>query len=114
MDDELFAMLLEQLEEAGEVAPEFDGDVIVLRGQPGQSAPELRLHLTPALLGRVLRDLAPDYAPVFPLLEPLEAALVVLWVHIMAAVEESSPRAADIELCPPGAAAPASRRLRAR
>ncbi|MEJ2866751.1 hypothetical protein WCD74_03185 [Actinomycetospora sp. OC33-EN08] len=102
-DNELFAMLLEQLEEAGEVPPEVVGDVIVLRGQPGQREPELRLHLNPSLLGRTLRDLVPDYAPVFPLMKPLEAALVAFWVHLMAAMEEAGPGAVDIELCPPGA-----------
>lgn len=112
-NDELFTMLLEQLGEAGE-APEVDGDVVVLRGQPGQRVPELRLHLTSALLGRTLRDLAPDYAPVFPRMEPVEAALIAFWVHLMAAVEDARPGAIDIELQPrwmphvvaPGAARP--------
>ncbi|GAA4832887.1 hypothetical protein GCM10023201_21130 [Actinomycetospora corticicola] len=99
-DDELFVTLLVQLTEAGKVAPEVDGDVVVLRGQPGQRVPELRLHLTPKLLGRTLRDLAPDYAPVFPRMQPVEAALVAFWVHLMAAVEEARPGAADIELWP--------------
>ena len=37
----------------------------------------------------------------FPLLHPLEAALVAFWIHVLGAVEEAGPRTSDIELCPP-------------
>ena len=75
--------------------------VLRLTGFPYQPPGELRLHLTPGLLGRALRDLAPDYAEQFPLLKPLEAALVGFFVHLLAAIEEAGPRTSDIELCPP-------------
>ena len=101
-DAELYTMLLEQLAEVGEVIEDRDAGVLHVNGMPGQRVTPIRLHLTPELLGRALRDLAPDYAEQFPLLKPLEAALVVFWLHVLAAVEEAGPRTSDIELCPPG------------
>jgi hypothetical protein len=101
-DAELYTMLLEQLAEAGEVVEDRDAGVLHISRMPGQRVTPIRLHLTPELLGQALRDLAPDYVEQFPLLEPLEAALVVFWPHVLAAVEEAGPRTSDIELCPPG------------
>ncbi|WP_433802543.1 hypothetical protein [Actinomycetospora sp. CA-084318] len=39
----------------------------------------------------------------FPLLAPLEAALVAFWVHLMAAVEDAGPGATDVESIAPDA-----------
>ena len=100
-DAELYSMLLKQLAEAGEVVEDADAGVLHISGMPGQRVTSLRLHLTPELLGRALRDLAPDYAEQFQLLNPLEAALVAFWIHVLAAVEKAGPRTSDIELCPP-------------
>jgi hypothetical protein len=100
-DVELYAMLLEHLAEVGQVVEDRDAGVLRISGMPGQQATPIRLHLTPELLGRALRDLAPDYAEQFPLLKPLEAALIAFWIHLLAAVEEAGPRTSDLELCPP-------------
>lgn len=51
-ENELYDMLLEQLAEAGEVSSSTESGVVLLRGLPRQRGPLLRLHLTPALLGR--------------------------------------------------------------
>lgn len=108
-EDELYDMLLEQLAEAGEVSRSTETGVVFLRGLPRrQRGPLLRLHLTPALLGRALRELAPDFAPEFPRLPPLEAALVVFYLHVLAAVEKSGPGDGDIVLFPPEAGIPIS------
>ena len=107
-EDELYDMLLEQLAEAGEVSSSTETGVVLLRGLPRQRGPVLRLHLTPALLGRALRELAPDFAPEFPRLQPLEAALVVFYLHVLAAVEKSGPGDSDIVLFPPEAGIPIS------
>ena len=82
--------------------------MVLLRGLPRQRGPLLRLHLTPALLGRALRELAPDFAPEFPRLQPLEAALVVFYLHVLAAVEKSGPGDGNIVLFPPEAGIPIS------
>src|SRR4051794_4181856 len=100
-DAELYSMLVKQLAEVGHVVEDADGGVLHISGMPGQRVTPIRLHLTPELLGQALRDLAPDYAEQFPLLNPLEAALVVFWLHVLGAVEEAGPRTSDIELCPP-------------
>lgn len=105
-DAELYSTLLEQLTETGDVVEDREAGVIHLNGLPGQRAPSLRLHLTPELLGRVLRDLAPDYREQFPLLSPSEGALVAFYIQILAAVEEAGTRGRDIRLCPPGADLP--------
>ena len=107
-ENELYDLLLEQLAEAGEVSSNTETGVVLLRGLPRQRGPLLRLHLTPALLGRALRELAPDFAPEFPRLQPLEAALVVFYLHVLAAVENSGPGVGDIVLFPPEAGIPIS------
>jgi hypothetical protein len=104
-DAELYAALLEQLTEAGRVIEDPGTGVLILSGFPSQRSPALRLHLTPELLGRALRDLTPTFAEQFPLLAPLEAALVAFFLHVLGAIEEAGPYASDIELSPPGAEA---------
>ena len=101
-DAELYSMLLEQLTEVGEVIEDRDAGVLHVSGMPDQRVTPVRLHLTPELLGRALRDLAPDYAEQFPLLKPLEAALVVFWLHVLAAVEEAGPGPATSSCARPG------------
>lgn len=96
MDAELYRTLREQLAEAGEVTE--GAGYLSLRGFPEQRVTPVRLHITPASLGRACRELGPDYADQFPLMEPVEAALVAVFIHVLAEVELAKPDAPDLTL----------------
>ncbi|HEY2220967.1 hypothetical protein [Actinomycetospora sp.] len=98
LERKLYDDLLEQLTELGTISEDAAAGTITLSGLPFQTTAPLRLHLTPASLGSHLETIAPDYADMFPLLKPIEAAWCAFYIHLLADIESAKPGDTDLVL----------------